>query len=108
MHNEPDSHPAESRHRMSRLSLLLLLCVAQLMVILDVTAVNVALPDMARELRIGHAEIGWTITSYSLVFGSLLLLGGRAADRLGRRRVFLAGLSIFTVASLASALAGSG
>src|SRR5215213_7704092 len=90
----------------SRLPLLLLLCVAQLMVILDISAVNVALPDMAHDLGIGHAELGWTITSYSLVFGSLLLLGGRAADRLGRRRVFLAGLSIFTVASLISALAG--
>ena len=51
-------------------------------------------------------DIGWTITSYSLVFGSLLLLGGRAADLLGRRRVFLAGLTVFTAASLASALAG--
>jgi EmrB/QacA subfamily drug resistance transporter len=87
------------------LPLLLLLCVAQLMVILDISAVNVALPDMARDLGIDHADLGWTITSYSLVFGSLLLLGGRAADRLGRRRVFLTGLSIFTIASLTSALA---
>src|SRR5215212_8028927 len=91
----------------SRLPLLLLLCVAQLMVILDISAVNVALPDMAQDLGIGHADLGWTITSYSLVFGSLLLLGGRAADLLGRRRVFLTGLGVFTVASLASALAGS-
>jgi EmrB/QacA subfamily drug resistance transporter len=90
----------------SRLPLLLLLCVAQLMVILDISAVNVALPDMAHDLGIGHADLGWTITSYSLVFGSLLLLGGRAADRLGRRRVFLSGLTIFTLASLTSALAG--
>jgi EmrB/QacA subfamily drug resistance transporter len=85
---------------------LLLLCVAQLMVILDISAVNVALPDMAADLGIAHSDIGWTITSYSLVFGSLLLLGGRAADLLGRRRMFLVGLSLFTVASLASALAG--
>jgi EmrB/QacA subfamily drug resistance transporter len=106
MHHRPHSQPEQAEHRPSRLPLLLLLCVAQLMVILDVTAVNVALPDMARDLGIGHADLGWTITSYSLVFGSLLLLGGRAADRLGRRRVFLTGLSIFTVASLTSALAG--
>ena len=86
--------------------LLLLLSVAQLMVILDISAVNVALPDLAGDLGIDRGNIGWTITSYSLVFGSLLLLGGRAADLLGRRRVFLAGLSVFTVSSLATALAG--
>ncbi len=87
-------------------SLLLgVLLVAQLMVILDISAVNVALPDMARDLGIEGSDVGWAITSYSLIFGSLLLLGGRAADLLGRRRVFLAGLSVFTVSSLISALA---
>jgi len=77
------------------------------MVILDISAVNLALPDMARDLGIGGADVAWTITSYSLVFGSLLLLGGRAADLLGRRRVFLAGLTIFTLSSFASAIAAS-
>src|SRR5215211_8288779 len=91
----------------TRRGLLGVLLVAQLMVILDITAVNVALPDMARDLDIPAGDIGWTITSYSLLFGSLLLLGGRAADLLGRRRVFLAGLTVFTLSSLASALAGS-
>lgn len=90
----------------SKTTLLALLCVAQLMVILDISAVNVALPDMAEDLRISSADIGWTITSYSLIFGSLLLLGGRSSDLLGRRRVFLSGLGIFTVSSLASAVAG--
>jgi EmrB/QacA subfamily drug resistance transporter len=94
------------REHATRLPLLVLLCVAQLMVILDISAVNVALPDMASDLGIDRGDVGWTITSYSLVFGSLLLLGGRAADLLGRRRVFLAGLTVFTVASLVSALAG--
>jgi EmrB/QacA subfamily drug resistance transporter len=89
-----------------RLTLLLLLSVAQLMVILDISAVNVALPELAKDLRIAPADVGWTITSYSLVFGSLLLLGGRAADLLGRRRVFLTGLAVFTASSLATALAG--
>jgi EmrB/QacA subfamily drug resistance transporter len=89
-------------------SLLALLAVAQLMVILDISAVNVALPDMAKDLSIGRRDISWAITSYSLLFGSLLLLGGRAADLLGRRRMFLAGLTVFTISSLASALAGSG
>jgi EmrB/QacA subfamily drug resistance transporter len=87
--------------------LLLLVCVAQLMVILDITAVNVALPQLADGLRINNSDIGWTVTSYSLIFGSLLLLGGRAADLIGRRRMFLTGLGIFTVASVASALAAS-
>jgi EmrB/QacA subfamily drug resistance transporter len=86
--------------------LLLLLSVAQLMVILDISAVNVALPDLAADLDLARGDLGWTITSYSLVFGSLLLLGGRAADLLGRRRVFLAGLGVFTASSLAAALAG--
>src|SRR4051794_5482190 len=87
--------------------LLLLLCIAQLMVILDITAVNVAMPDMAKGLDIPGSDIGWTITSYSLIFGSLLLLGGRAADLLGRRRMFMSGLGVFVAASLAAAFAGS-
>ncbi len=91
----------------SRPALLGTLLIAQLMVIIDISAVNLALPDMARDLGIGGADVAWTITSYSIVFGSLLLLGGRAADLLGRKRVFLAGLAIFTASSLASAVAGS-
>src|SRR4051794_40360664 len=106
MHPRPHSAPKQTRSTSRPGLLLVLLCVAQLMVILDISAVNVALPDMAKDLDISGRDIGWTITSYSLIFGSLLLLGGRAADMLGRRRVFLAGLSVFTVASLASALAG--
>src|SRR5690348_1525275 len=104
-----------SRHRTSETgdtssapaswTLVLLLSLAQLMVILDISAVNVALPGLAKDLDISRADIGWTITAYSLMFGSLLLLGGRAADLLGRRRVFLTGLGVFTVSSLATALA---
>jgi len=100
--DEPQSHG-----KTAGMALLLLLALAQLMVILDISAVNVALPDFASDLEIAGGDLGWTITSYSLVFGSLLLLGGRAADLLGRRRVFLVGLGVFTVASLASALATS-
>src|SRR5829696_4090594 len=101
-HRTATSHGAPRR---TRWSLLLLLSVAQLMVILDISAVNVALPDLAADLSIGQADIGWTITSYSLLFGGLLLFGGRAADLLGRRRVFLAGLAVFTASSLVTALA---
>src|SRR5215217_6015884 len=88
-------------------ALLMLLAVAQLMVILDISAVNVALPDLSQDLGIAQGDLQWTITSYSLLFGSLLLLGGRAADLLGRRRTFLTGLAAFTAASLAAALAPS-
>src|SRR5215216_4574382 len=88
-----------------RWSLLLMLCVAQIMVILDISAVNVALPDLGNDLGIANNDLGWTITSYSLMFGSLLLLGGRAADLVGRRRMFLTGLTVFTTASLMTALA---
>src|SRR5215217_8079220 len=101
-HRTATTHDAPKR---TRWSLLLLLSVAQLMVILDISAVNVALPDLAADLSIGQADIGWTITSYSLIFGSLLLFGGRAADLLGRRRVFLTGLAVFTASSLVTALA---
>ncbi len=84
--------------------LLIVLLIAQLMVILDITAVNIALPSLAKDLQLSGSEISWTITSYTLIFGSLLLFGGRAADLLGRRRMFLTGLGIFTASSLASAL----
>jgi EmrB/QacA subfamily drug resistance transporter len=87
--------------------LLLVLLVAQLMVILDITAVNIALPSLAEDLQLTGSSISWTITSYSLIFGSLLLFGGRAADLLGRRRMFLIGLAIFTASSFASAMAST-
>lgn len=96
----PDQRQAPKR-------LLPVLLAAQLMVILDITAVNIAMPSLAGDLNISAATISWTITAYSLVFGSLLLLGGRAADLIGRRRMFLTGLGVFTVASFAAALAGS-
>ena len=95
--------PCGTSHRW----LLPVLLVAQLMVILDITAVNIALPHIAADLQLSGSTISWTITSYSLIFGSLLLFGGRAADLLGRRRMFLTGLGIFTASSFASAMAGS-
>ena len=110
MHHKPKhSHGAPSGgHGSTARSLLLpLLLVAQLMVILDITAVNIALPSLAADLHMTGSDISWTITSYSLIFGSLLLFGGRAADLLGRRRMFLAGLAVFTASSFASAMAGT-
>jgi EmrB/QacA subfamily drug resistance transporter len=84
---------------------LVLLCLAQFMVILDVTVVNVALPGMATDLTLDRAAMTWVVTAYTLCFGGLMMLGGRLADLLGRRRVFLGGLMLFTAASLAAGLA---
>jgi EmrB/QacA subfamily drug resistance transporter len=77
------------------------------MVILDITVVNVALPSIQLDLGVATADLHWVVTAYTLAFGGLLLLGGRAADLLGRRRVFLTGLALFSGASLAAALAPS-
>jgi EmrB/QacA subfamily drug resistance transporter len=102
-----NKHHASTPGSKKGLALLAVLLTAQLMVILDITAVNIALPSVASDLGLSGSAISWTITSYSLIFGSLLLFGGRAADLLGRRRLFLTGLGVFTVSSLASAMAGS-
>ena len=79
--------------------------VGQLMLVLDATIVNVALPHIATDLRFGSASLSWVLNAYSLAFGGLLLLGGRLGDVLGRRRVFMTGLSLFTLASFAGGLA---
>jgi EmrB/QacA subfamily drug resistance transporter len=86
---------------------LVLLSVAQFMVILDITVVNVALPSIGRSPHFASADLQWVVTAYVLCTGGLMLVGGRAADQLGRRRVFLTGLLLFTAASLASGLAPS-
>jgi len=86
---------------------LVLLGLAQFMVILDITVVNVALPSIGEDLAFPEGDLQWVITAYVLFTGGLLMLGGRATDLFGRRRVFLAGLAIFTLASLASGLAPS-
>src|SRR6266851_912616 len=86
-------------------SVLILLSVAQFMVILDATVVNVALPSIGRALHFAAADLQWVVTAYVLLSGSLVLLGGRASDVAGRRLTFLAGLAVFTAASLASGLA---
>lgn len=84
---------------------LALLCAAQLMLVLDVTVVNVALPDLAREFGTSIATAGWVIIAYGVPFGGLLLMGGRAADAFGTRRVLVAGLLLFTGASLLAGVA---
>ena len=80
---------------------------AQFMVVLDVAIVNVALPSIKTDLHFSQESLQWVITAYSILFGGALLLGGRLADLLGRRRLFAAGLLIFTVSSLLDGLAWS-
>ena len=84
-----------------------LLSVVQFMVVLDIAIVNVALPSIQVDLGFSEQNLQWVISAYALVFGGFLLLGGRAADLLGRRRIFLAGLVVFTLASLFAGLAWS-
>ncbi|MBV9451737.1 MAG: MFS transporter [Streptosporangiaceae bacterium] len=85
-----------------------LLAVTYLMTAVDLTIVNVALPTIGRKLHFAESDLQWVVTAYALTFGGFLLLGGRAADLLGRRRLFMIGLVIFTGASLACGLATSG
>jgi EmrB/QacA subfamily drug resistance transporter len=107
-------HPAHAAHEARepqksadprRWTALAVISVAQFMLILDITVVNVALPDLAADLELSRTALTWTVSAYTLLFGGLMLLGGRLADVFGARSVMLAGLAIFTLASLASGLA---
>ncbi len=84
-----------------------LVTVAQFMVVLDATIVNVALPAIQRDLGFARADLQWVITAYTLAFGGFMLLGGRAGDLFGRKRLFLAGVALFTAASALNGLASS-
>jgi EmrB/QacA subfamily drug resistance transporter len=95
------------RHSTNPWVILVLVCIAQFMVILDATVVNVALPSIQNDLGLSEANLQWIVNAYALVFGGFLLLGGRAGDLLGRKRLFLAGVVVFTVASLLNGLATS-
>src|SRR5881227_2489009 len=88
-------------------ALLGLLCLAQFMVVLDVSVVNVALPSIRDGLGFSGTDLQWVINAYTLTFAGFLMLGGRASDLLGRRRVFLGGTALFVLASLTCAVAGS-
>jgi EmrB/QacA subfamily drug resistance transporter len=100
-------------HRMSqpepnRWLVLVLVCIAQFMVVLDATITNVALPSIQEDLDFSQSSLQWVINGYTLVFGGFLLLGGRASDLFGRKRLFLIGVVIFSAASLANGLSQSG
>ncbi len=91
----------------NRWLVLVIACLAQFMVVLDNTIVNVALPSVQRGLHFSPADLQWVVNAYTLIFGGFLLLGGRAADLLGRRRLFVAGVTLFASASLLNGLAQS-
>jgi EmrB/QacA subfamily drug resistance transporter len=91
----------------NRWLVLVIVCLAQFMVILDATIVNVALPSIQHGLHFSNQDLQWVINAYTLMFGGFLLMGGRAADLFGRRRLFIAGVSLFSIASLINGLASS-
>ena len=93
------------RHATNPWLILVLVCFAQFMVVLDATVVNVALPSIQQDLGLSEANLQWIVNAYALAFGGFLLLGGRAGDLLGRKRLFLFGLVVFTIASLLNGLA---
>ena len=101
-----DTPPSREAARPQRLGLaLVVIAAAQLMVVLDATIVNVALPHIQDALHFSNANLEWVVNAYTLAFGGLLLLGGRAGDLLGRRRIFIAGIALFALASLAGGFA---
>src|SRR5438445_9264380 len=94
-------------HDRRRWIALAVIVAAQFMVVLDVAIVNFALPSIKDDLHFSQESLQWVITAYAILFGGFLLLGGRLADLLGRRRLFLAGLALFAVMSLLDGLAWS-
>ena len=100
--------PASAPRDVSRWLVLVLVGLAQFMVVLDATIVNVALPSIQRGLNFSTQNLQWVVNGYTLAFGGFLLLGGRAADLFGRQRLFLIGIALFSAASLLNGLASSG
>jgi MFS family permease len=96
-----------AQHHVNKWVVLMLVCMAQFMVVLDATVVNVALPSIQRVLHFSTTDLQWIVNAYALTFGGFLLLGGRAGDFFGRQRVFLLGLAIFTAASMFNGVAQS-
>ena len=101
------SPAAETRADRRRWIALAVIVTAQFMVVLDIAIVNVALPTIKTDLHFSQESLQWVVTAYSIFFGGVLVLGGRMADLLGRRRLFMAGLALFTVSSLLDGFAWS-
>ena len=118
MHHHPNTQPSvpsrplevpmtSTSPNINRWRAFALLAVSFFMAVIDLTIVNVSLPTIGRDLHFSQTNLQWVVTAYALTYGGFLLLGGRAADLLGRRRILMAGLALFTVASLAAALSTS-
>ena len=97
----------DNPHHSRRWTILAILAIAQLMVVLDVTIVNIALPSAQRALHFANSDRQWIVTAYALAFGSLLLLGGRIGDLFGRKWTFIVGLAGFATASAVGGAAQS-
>src|SRR5579864_3632680 len=95
---------AEHLSTRTRWLALIILCVGDLMIVLDTTIVNVALPSIRNDLGFSQTSLAWVLNAYMLTFGGFLLLGGRLGDLFGQRRLFLIGIASFTLASLACGL----
>src|SRR6202046_517198 len=105
MVSAPKIEQASSGWRRHPSVILAVILTAQLMVVLDATIVNVALPHMQRSLHFSNSSLSWVLNAYVLTFGGLLLLGARSGDLLGRRRTFMAGIALFSLSSLAGGFA---
>ncbi len=105
--SKPSTPSATGRGAINPWLVLVIACLAQFMVVLDATVVNIALPSVQRGLHFSAANLQWVVNGYTLIFGGFLLLGGRAADLLGRKRLFVAGVILFSAASLLNGLAQS-
>src|SRR5438445_3547305 len=92
--------PTGSSRATNRWLILVIACLAQFMVVLDATIVNVALPSIQRGLDFSPSSLQWVVNAYTLIFGGFLLLGGRAGDLMGRKRLFMIGVALFSGASL--------
>src|SRR5919198_1797083 len=107
MSSEIVANALDERQDRRRWWALAVIVAAQFMVVLDVAIVNVALPSIKTDLHFSQESLQWVVTGYSILFGGVLLLGGRLADILGRRKLFVAGIALFTISSLLDGLAWS-
>src|SRR6476620_152209 len=97
----------QNTSRNSKAAILALTCAAQFMVVLDIAIVNVALPSIQQDLGVGESTLQWVVIAYGLLLGGCLLLGGRMADLLGRRRILVTGLTIFSTAAFVAGISRS-
>src|SRR5580765_828983 len=107
MNRERGEHTMSHCNDRSRWMALIVLCTGMLMIVLDATVVNVALPSIQKDLGFSQSSLAWVVNAYLIAFGGLLLLAGRLGDLISRRGVFLAGLVVFTTASLVCGLSDS-